>query len=249
MNKKQIIFLPTITLFQVSTRFQVSPSLEITVDRVFLYGTPLGRASLFRISPLRIFLELSRWKRRDDSYEIERRCRTRTRTIGEEREREGELPRVPCLDNLTVSREYNGRISENVTRNAFGKLAAGRLWIVVVAAARPNSSIARTDMRAPLYSTIYPILYIPREILLDSFRLFECFSITFYHSAISGRSNELSNVYFFETQCRIFFSRTSLLLAFLFRFERNYPTFRYFFETQWNIFKFYFFTFRLFILI
>lgn len=196
MNKKQIIFLPTITLFQVSTRFQVSPSLEITVDRVFLYGTPLGRASLFRISPLRIFLELSRWKRRDDSYEIERRCRTRTRTIGEEREREGELPRVPCLDNLTVSREYNGRISENVTRNAFGKLAAGRLWIVVVAAARPNSSIARTDMRAPLYSTIYPILYIPREILLDSFRLFECFSITFYHSAISGRSNELSNIMF-----------------------------------------------------
>lgn len=65
MNK-QVIFLPTITLFQVSTRFQVSPSLEITVDRVFLYGTPLGRASLFRISLLDIPLEPSRWKRRDD---------------------------------------------------------------------------------------------------------------------------------------------------------------------------------------
>lgn len=130
-------------------------------------------------------------------------------------------------------------------------------------------------MRAPLYPTVYPILYIPREILLDSFQLFERFSITFYYSAISGWSNELSNVYFFETQWNIS-SRTSLLLAFLFWFEMNYSmllvissrhsgifsgcisllfTFLFWFETNYSMFHYFssyilrlYSTFRLFIL-
>lgn len=60
-TNKQVIFLPTITLFQVSIRF-VSPSHEVTVDRVFLYGTPLDR-SLFRISNLWIHFSLEKARR------------------------------------------------------------------------------------------------------------------------------------------------------------------------------------------
>lgn len=183
------------------------------------------------------------------------------------------MPRVPCLDNLTVSREYNGRI--------FGKRHAKRIrqtncWSTVDCRCSQTKFFdRRTDMRAPLYPTVYPILYIPREILLDSFRLFERFSITFYYSAISGWSNELSNVYFFETQWNIS-SRTSLLLAFLFWFEMNYSmlfvissrhsgifsgcisllfAFLFWFETNYSMFHYFssyilrlFSTFRLFIL-
>ena len=155
------------------------------------------------------------------------------------------MPRVPCLDNLTVSREYNGRIFGNVTRNAFGKLTAGRLWIVVVA----KFFDRRTDMRAPLYPTVYPILYIPRELLLDSFRLFERFSITFYYSAISGWSNELSNVYFFETQWNIFKSYFSTSRLFILVRNELFDVIRYFFETQRNIFRLYFSIFRFFVLV
>lgn len=107
----------------------------------------------------------------------------------------------------------------------------------------------RTDMRAPLYPTVYPILYIPREILLDSFRLFERFSITFYYSAISGWSNELSNVYFFETQWNIFKSYFSISRLFILVRNELFDVIRYFFETQRNIFRLYFSTFRLFVLV
>lgn len=157
------------------------------------------------------------------------------------------MPRVPCLDNLTVSREYNGRI--------FGKRHAKRIrqtncWSTVdCRRSQAKFFDRRTDMRAPLYPTVYPILYIPREILLDSFRLFERFSITFYYSAISGWSNELSNVYFFETQWNIFKSYFSTSRLFILVRNELFDVIRYFFETQRNIFRLYFSTFRLFVLV
>lgn len=183
------------------------------------------------------------------------------------------MPRVPCLDNLTVSREYNGRIFGNVTRNAFGKLTAGRLWIVVVA--RPNSSIDE-PICGPLFIQrfIQFCISLARFFSTPSDCLNVSQSLFTTPPSLVGQTN-----YPMFTSSRhsgIFSSRTSLFLAFLFWFEMNYSTlfvissrhsgifsgcisllfaFLFWFETNYSMFHYFssyilrlYSTFRLFIL-
>lgn len=156
------------------------------------------------------------------------------------------MPRVPCLDNLTVSREYNGRIFGNVTRNAFGKLTAGRLWIVVVA--RPNSSID-VPICGPLFIQwfIQFCISLARFFSTSSDCLNVSQSLFTTPPSLVGQTNY--PMFTSSRQWNIFKSYFSTSRLFILVRNELFDVIRYFFETQRNIFRLYFSTFRLFVLV